>query len=84
MVTMEEFRKSQKKPIKSSGGGLNDYARYSGMAFEMVAIILAAVFGGVKLDELADTKPLFTVILSLLGVTTAIYIVIRDLLKRNK
>jgi len=84
MVTMEESRKDPKKPIKSNGGGLNDYARYSGMAFEMVAIILAGVFGGTKLDELADTKPLFTVVLSLISVTAAIYIVIRDLLKRKK
>lgn len=81
---MEEHPKNQKKPTKNSGSGLNDYARYSSMAFEMIVIIGGTTFGGIKLDQLADTKPLFTVILSLLGVTAAIYFVIKDLLKRNK
>jgi len=54
------------------------------MAFEMIVIIGGTTWGGVKLDELADTKPLFTVILSLFGVAAAIYIVIKGLLKRFK
>ena len=47
--------------------GLSDYTKYSGMAFQMGAIIAVAAWGGVKLDEMAKTnKPIFTVILSLL------------------
>jgi ATP synthase protein I len=83
MVELVEYLKNQKNRKKSNNDGLNSYARYSGMAFEMIAIILAATYGGIKLDELADSKPLFTAILSPLGVVAAIYIVIRDLLKKN-
>lgn len=61
---------------------LNSYARYSAMAFQMGIIILAGVFGGWKLDVYLHTQPLFTVILSLLGVALAIYFVVRDLLRK--
>lgn len=61
---------------------LNNYARYSGMAFQMLAIILVGVFGGFKLDEWFNTKPLLTIILSLLAVALSIYYTTRDLLKK--
>lgn len=48
----------------------------------MLVIILAGVFGGLKLDQWLKLKlPVFTVILSLLSVVFAIYYVVRDLLK---
>jgi len=61
---------------------LNDYARYSGMAFQMAVIIIAGVFGGLKLDQWAGIRPVFTVVLSLVSVVLAIYFVTRDLLKK--
>jgi len=63
---------------------LNAYARYSGMAFQMLVVILAGVFGGYFLDRWANTKPVFTVILSILGVFLAIYYVTKDLLRNKK
>ncbi len=61
---------------------LNNYAKYSNIAFQMLAVILLGVFGGVKLDKLLALHfPVFTVILSILSVFIAIYIVIKDLLK---
>ncbi len=64
---------------------LDNYARYSSIALQMLAIILLGVFGGVKLDEWINTGfPVFTVILSILSVIAAIYVVIKDLLKNNK
>ena len=63
--------------------GLNNYARYSGMAFQMLAIILLGMFAGYKLDVWVNSKPVFTVILSLLSVIIAIYVVTKDLLKRK-
>lgn len=62
---------------------LNNYARYSSIAFQMLVIILAGVFGGYKLDEWLNTTPLFTVILSLLSVVIAIYSVVKDLLNNK-
>ncbi len=61
---------------------LNAYARYSGMAFQMLAIILLGVFAGWKADQWLGTKPILTVILSLASVVVAIYIVTRDLLRK--
>ena len=58
------------------------YYRYSGIAVQMVVIMLISVWGGMKLDELAGTEtPVFTIILSLLGVATAIYTSIKDLIR---
>ena len=62
---------------------LNNYAKYSGMAFQMLAIILLGLFAGYKLDVWLHTKPLLTIVLSLLSVIIAIYIVTRDLLRKN-
>ncbi len=62
---------------------LNEYARYSSMAIQMLVIILLGVFGGYKLDKWLDTGPLLTIILSIFSVALAIYTVTKDLL-RNK
>ena len=62
---------------------LNAYARYSGMAFQMLAIILLGVFGGFKLDEWLHTKPILTVLLSICSVILSVYYVTRDLLRKK-
>jgi F0F1-type ATP synthase assembly protein I len=62
---------------------LNAYARYSNIAFQMLVIILAGVFGGYKLDGWLGTTPVFTILLSLLSVILAIYFVTRGLLKKK-
>jgi F0F1-type ATP synthase assembly protein I len=61
----------------------NAYARYSGMGFQMLAIILLGVFGGFKLDGWLNTKPFLTIILSFCSVILAIWYVTRDLLKKK-
>lgn len=61
---------------------LNAYARYSSMAIQMLVIILMGVFGGFKLDTWLHTKPVITIILSLVSVFLAIFYVTRDLLKK--
>jgi F0F1-type ATP synthase assembly protein I len=63
---------------------LNNYAKYSSIAFQMLAIILVGVFGGYKLDSWLNTLPVFTVILSLLSVVIAIYSVVKDLLNNEQ
>lgn len=64
------------------GKNLKDYARYSGLAFQMLVIILAGVWGGFKLDEWLKIKPLFTVILTIVSVILAIYYAVKDLLRK--
>jgi F0F1-type ATP synthase assembly protein I len=52
------------------------------MAFQMFAIIFITTWGGIKLDKITGHEtPVFTIILSLLGVFAAIYTVIKDFLR---
>ncbi|MDX9903864.1 MAG: AtpZ/AtpI family protein [Bacteroidales bacterium] len=80
---MEEQRPNQKREKNKGEGGLQAYSRYSAIAIEMAVIIILTSLGGVKLDKAIGTEPLFTVILSLLGVAAAIWLVIREAV-RNK
>ncbi|MFZ2340976.1 MAG: AtpZ/AtpI family protein [Bacteroidales bacterium] len=77
-------KKNQKEPEKKPvSDGLHNFARYSGMAFQMMAIILVTTWGGVKLDKVLKLEtPVFTVVLSLLGVFAAIYTSLRDFIKK--
>jgi hypothetical protein len=60
----------------------NNYVKYSNLALQMMVIIVAGALGGFKLDEYLDWGfPVFTVLLSLGSVITAIYIAIKDLIK---
>jgi ATP synthase protein I len=80
---MEEPHQLQKKnPKKQENKDLNNYAKYSGIAFQMVVIIAVTTWGGIKLDKLAGFEtPVFTIILSLLGVLAAIYTAVKDFIK---
>ncbi|MCD4682482.1 MAG: AtpZ/AtpI family protein [Bacteroidales bacterium] len=72
------YNKNQKK------NSLNNYARYSSIAFQMLLIILIGVFGGIKIDEWLElTFPIFTVTLSILAVVLAIYSVTKEFLKKK-
>ena len=80
-IIMEEQDK-EKKPINPKNKGLSNYAKYSGTAFQMITIIGLTTWGGIKLDELTGNRnPVFTIILSLLGVFAAIYFAIKDFIK---
>jgi F0F1-type ATP synthase assembly protein I len=80
---MEDTQQQKKKSPKNlPNKGINNLGRYSGMAFQMIAIILITTWGGVKLDKISGfEKPVFTIILSLLGVFAAIYTAIRNFIK---
>ncbi len=80
----EQRQPIKKKNLKSpENNGLNDFGRYSGMAFQMIAIILFTTWGGIELDKLAKFKtPVFTIVLSLLGVFAAIYTALKDFIKK--
>lgn len=74
----------EKKPknLEKTAKSLSNYAKYSNLAFQMIAIIFVGVFGGIKLDQwLHMNFPVFTVVLSLAGTAGAIYFGIKDFLK---
>ncbi|CAG0960963.1 hypothetical protein FLAV_00699 [Flavobacteriales bacterium] len=57
----------------------NDFYKYTSMASKMALVILAGVYGGKKIDEKLNLSfPAFTLILSIISVSLAIYIVIKD------
>ena len=68
-----------KKPNKP----INEYLKYTGLGFEILACILIFVAGGYALDRWLETeKPWFTLGLSLLGCAAAIYLMIKQLGKK--
>ncbi|MCF6295161.1 MAG: AtpZ/AtpI family protein [Flavobacteriaceae bacterium] len=66
-------------------GQLNTFARFSGLGFQMIAIIGIGSFIGVKLDEKYPNKHnLYTIILSLISVILAIVFIIRRIIAASK
>jgi len=62
----------------------NHYLKYATMGTQMLVTIGLGVFTGVKLDRWLELKfPVFTVVLGLLSVVVAIYLSVRDLLKKK-
>ncbi len=59
-----------------------DYLRYSGLAFQLIVLILAGAWLGSYLDErMQNQHPYWTAGLSLLGVMAGMYQLYRDLTK---
>lgn len=59
--------------------------KYGNLAIQMGVIIGLSAWGGQKLDEHYKNKtPVFTIVLSLLGIGAALYIVLKDIIKQNK
>ncbi len=72
-----------KKPSpKDTKTPIHNYATYSSLAFQMLAIMLIGVFGGLKLDDWIGTRPIFTIIITLLAVVFSIYYAIKDFIKK--
>jgi ATP synthase protein I len=73
-------RKDQEKNPENSG--YTEYAKYTGLGVQMIVIILISVWGGMRLDKYFSLEtPVFTIILSLLGVFAAIYTAVKDFIK---
>ena len=68
---------------KKAKDNLNNYARYSNLALQMGTVIAAGIFGGYWLDKTIEWKfPVFTIVMAIVSVALAIYIAIKDLLKK--
>lgn len=61
---------------------LSSVIKYSGLAFQMIVVILVVLYGGIKLDEYLQREfPLFTFISAILGVVLALYFALKDFIK---
>ncbi len=79
---MQENQQNQKK---NNSSGINKYVEYSGIAFQMVAVILAFVWAGKKIDQkYFNGESVFIIVFSLLGVLIAMYLVLKDFLKISR
>jgi F0F1-type ATP synthase assembly protein I len=58
------------------------YMKYSGMAFQMIGILLFFVLGGKYLDVYFDTSPYLLLLGCLLGIGLALYIPLKDLMQK--
>jgi F0F1-type ATP synthase assembly protein I len=74
---------SKSNPRKSKPSAPSNYAKYTGIAFQMIAIILVGVFGGIKLDQVTEKVefPLFTLVFTFIAVCLSIYYTIKDLMR---
>lgn len=60
---------------------MHSYARYSGMAFQLIAAILLGVFVGQKLDAYWQFKHAYmTALCAILFLFAGLYLVLKDLL----
>lgn len=85
---MESKKKSSlkeflNKPLISSD---NSFIKYSGIGFQLAAVILVFLFMGIWLDGKLGTKFIFTLVLTILGFFGgfySFYLSIRDLNKKR-
>jgi hypothetical protein len=72
----------KKKPQAENNKPMKNYAKYTGIAFQMAVIIFLGVFGGLQADKYLALKfPLFTLLLSVISIALAIYVAIKDFIK---
>jgi ATP synthase protein I len=61
---------------------INEYVKYSGVAFQMAALILLGYWVGGKIDAWLDLRiPIFTIILIVSFIVLSIYSLIKSLPK---
>jgi Putative F0F1-ATPase subunit Ca2+/Mg2+ transporter len=74
----------QNSPKKNLPESSNAYMRYATMGTQMLVIIGLGVFGGYSLDKWLEWEiPVFTILLSLLSVFAAIYLSVKDLIRKK-
>lgn len=79
---MKVNKENRKKFNIPDNKGVSKFLYFSGMGFQMIAIIGLFVYIGFKIDERkGGGKPIFTAIFGLLGVGLSLYSVIKSILK---
>lgn len=81
-MSEQKHRNSKTKNKKAP----RDFVKYSAIGFQMIAIVVIGVMGGIKLDKWITSInfPLFTMMLSIFSVVMATYYAIKDFIKPQK
>ncbi len=62
---------------------LKPYLKYSGLGFQMIAVLVLAAWGGITLDEkMGNKNPWWTIGLMLLGVIASMFMIIKSVTKK--
>lgn len=81
---MQAEEPEDKDTLTKKKSGLNTYAKYSGIGFQMFGIIGVFTYVGYRVDGYKHMdQPLFTAFFSLVGVFIALYLVIRSVKNLN-
>lgn len=63
---------------------LDNYLKYSAISVQIAVTVFALTYGGIKLDEYLNLKfPFFTLILSMFSVVAALYLTLKDFIKKK-
>ncbi len=77
-------KQSNKLDSEKKKRQLREAARYSGLAFQMIAIILLVLFAGMQADKyMGNDFHGFTALGAFLGVILSLYISLKDFFKKN-
>jgi ATP synthase protein I len=71
------------RPYKDKPFNIKNFAKFSGLAFQMLAVIGFGVALGVFLDKQFKTENIFTAICSLVFVFASIYLVVKEVIKHD-
>jgi len=75
----------KKKPSRLPIKGLGKYAYFSGVGFQMLAIIGVFTYIGYRIDKSREAEtPLWTALFALVGVCISMYTVIRAVTRNKK
>lgn len=81
---MKVNKEEQKRSNLPDNKGMSRFMYFSGMGFQMIAIIGLFAYVGHRIDESkGNGRPIFTAIFSLLGVGISLYSIIKSILKNK-
>ncbi|HPT02662.1 MAG TPA: AtpZ/AtpI family protein [Bacteroidales bacterium] len=81
---VKQRTKHKRNQLEEGRKQFDGYARYSNLAIQMCVIIGAGVFGGVEIDQWLKLRfPVFTLILTVFSFLAAIYIAIKDFIRKK-
>jgi F0F1-type ATP synthase assembly protein I len=76
------MQKKQPNQKKNNFSGFEKYAQYSGIAFQMIVVILLFVWIGKKIDQkYFNGENIFIIVFSLMGVGISLYLALKDIMK---